>query len=146
MKYLRANIKDVFMNFDYVVHGCNCFHKMGTGIAKVLKDLNYGIYEADLNTKRGSKFKLGKYSKFIDENDVTFINAYTQYYYGRERQHLDYEALRDCLNLLKKEYGGKNKKWCMSRIGCNNAGGDWNVVKSIIEETLYDEDVTIIIF
>jgi O-acetyl-ADP-ribose deacetylase (regulator of RNase III) len=48
--------------FDVIIHGCNCFHIMGGGIAKSVKDKFPAAYQADLQTQRGSPEKLGTYT------------------------------------------------------------------------------------
>ena len=75
------------------------------------------------------------------------INAYTQYYYGRNSlaSHipLDYDALTLCLR--KINYIFKGKHIGLPQIGCGLAGGDWNLVKEIIQKELCDMNITIVI-
>jgi O-acetyl-ADP-ribose deacetylase (regulator of RNase III) len=143
-------------NFDIIVHGCNCFCTMGAGIAKGLKIEWPQIYDADCQTKKGDIKKLGTYtsvdipilkkSDFWEENkwiSCKVINAYTQYNYGREKIQLDYEALTLILRKLNHEFPGKIIG--LPKIGCNLAGGDWNIVKPLIQKELKDMNVTIVI-
>lgn len=131
-------------NFDYIAHGCNCFCTMGAGIAKQIKEQFPIAYTMDLATKKGDIKKLGNYTTTADHYAFTIINAYTQYRYGTEKRQLDYEALTLILRKINYEYPGKTIG--LPKIGCNLAGGDWNIVKQIIEKELKDMDVTIVYY
>ena len=48
--------------FDVIIHGCNCFHIMGGGIAQSVKEKFPTAYQADLQTQRGNPEKLGTYT------------------------------------------------------------------------------------
>ena len=45
--------------FDVIIHGCNCFCRMGAGIAKSIKEEFPQAYEADCATVPGVRDKLG---------------------------------------------------------------------------------------
>jgi len=70
--------------FDVIIHGCNCFCQMGAGIAATIKTVFPEAYEADLQTPKGDKEKLGTFSYATvlrDNNEITIINAYSQYHW-----------------------------------------------------------------
>jgi len=133
--------------FDAIIHGCNCFHTMGAGIARTVKQVFPEAYVADVqDTKKGDIDKLGTCSIAEVDRDgvkVTIINAYTQYQYWNEMD-VDYDAVRSCMKLIKKKFSGK--RIGLPLIGAGEAGGDWDVISAIIEEELVDEDVTLIIW
>jgi O-acetyl-ADP-ribose deacetylase (regulator of RNase III) len=119
-----------------ILHGCNCFHTMGAGIAKYLKDKYPQIYTADCMTKRGDKDKLGTCSRAILNPNLHILNCYTQYNYGREKiLYASYLAIEECCKQVVAIY---DPSWeiRMPKIGCGLAGGDWNIVENIIKETL----------
>lgn len=125
--------------FDVIVHGCNCFHTMGAGIAKEIKNRYPRAYVADTqHTENGDKSKLGHYTWAIvtsKANEVfTIINAYTQFHYGKGGLHVDYEAIRSVFALIKKDYPGKSIAYPC--IGAGLAGGDWNTIQAIINQEL----------
>lgn len=142
-KVLGDIIKDS-KDYDVIVHGCNCFHKMGAGVAKSIKERFPEAYEADLNTEYGDKSKLGTLSSVTYEK-LTVVNAYTQFDYKKSKRtiHADYEAIRKCMSLIKKHYSGK--KIAMPTIGAGLARGSWVKIRNIIDTELKGEDVTIII-
>ncbi len=127
-------------HFDVIVHGCNCFHTMGSGIAKEIRTRYPRVYAADIQyTDKGDKNKLGSFSWAIVEGKVnnafTILNAYTQYYYGRGGPHIDYLALRDVFHLIARDYRGKIIGY--PKIGAGLAGGDWDRIQGIIHEELF---------
>lgn len=74
---------------DYLIHGCNCFHTMGAGVAySVAKEWPHA-YNADTETKCADGDKLGTYSwakvsaSKTNNKNFYIINAYTQYGYKR---------------------------------------------------------------
>lgn len=83
-------------HFDVVIHGCNCFCTMGSGIAKQMKRKYPEVFIADKQTKSGDKEKLGTYSfaKINQTSQFIVVNAYTQFKYGTDKIHVDYEAVR----------------------------------------------------
>jgi O-acetyl-ADP-ribose deacetylase (regulator of RNase III) len=134
-------------DFTVIIHGCNCFHTMGAGIAKSIKEKYPEAYEADLQTNYGDKNKLGDYS-FFDYPNFTIINAYTQYMYGRGKQ-VDYDAVRKCFNKIKKKFGmkmGRSNKFGIPKIGAGLAGGNWDIISGIIEDEMVGEDITVVNF
>lgn len=131
--------------FDVIVHGCNCFHTMGGGIARQVKDLYPKAYEADLQTPYGSKDKLGKTSGCVITKGRGFVivNAYTQYAFGtKDGPAVDYDAVRSCFKIIKNQYSGFKIGYPL--IGAGLGGGDWKVISKIIDEELQGEDHTLV--
>ena len=133
MKYLKGNLLTFFENneFDIIVHGCNCFHTMGAGIAKQIKQKYETAYQADLQTEKGSREKLGTYSIAQVNATQIIINAYTQYhFYGKTP--IDYQALRCVFKTINQDFPGKVIG--IPKIGSGLAKGDWKVIEKIIQE------------
>jgi len=148
MKEIKGNLIDLaYQNkFDLIVHGCNCFCTMGSGIARQIKDRIPVAFEADAKTVKGDFNKLGNftYADEWDDSGMGFrvINAYTQYYYDARLKPLDYEALT--LVMRKINNGYRKKSIGVPLIGAGLAGGDWDRIKKIIETELDEMDVTIV--
>ena len=133
--------------FDVIVHGCNCFCTMGAGISKAIKSEFPEAYEADCNTEKGSKDKLGTYSHATIQkngNEITVINAYTQHDYKGPGMKADYEAIGSVFKKIKLNYSGKRIGY--PKIGAGLAGGDWEKISKIIDEELIGEDHTLVEF
>lgn len=135
-------------SFDVIIHGCNCFHAMGAGIALAIKKEFPQAYRADLNTPKRSKAKLGDYSvakiTLKSGKPLWVVNAYTQYRYGRDKVHLDYNALKSVFEKIKRDFS--TLKIGYPLIGCGLAGGDWNKAKEIINTALEGEDHTLVVY
>lgn len=146
MKTIKGDLLEAFTDgkLDVMVHGCNCFHVMGAGIAKQIASKYPAALIADMETVKGSIDKLGGFSESY-EGVGLIINAYTQHRYGRGRQ-IDYRAIRQCFRAVKKQYGNSNNKFGIPKIGAGLGGGDWERIKTIIEEEMKDEDITLYIF
>jgi len=144
MKYLKGNLLDLFDQkiLDIMVHGCNCFHTMGAGIAKQIKQKYKKAYEADLNTIKGDKNKLGSYS-FVQLNDKQFIiNAYTQYHFNGTNP-LDYDALRKVFKMIDETF--KNKIIGIPKIGAGLAKGNWEIIEKIIDEETTNNSIVCVL-
>jgi O-acetyl-ADP-ribose deacetylase (regulator of RNase III) len=131
--------------FDVIVHGCNCYHTMGAGIAKSIKQRFPEAFAADLETEMGSRAKLGSFSSAAvdcDGRELTIVNAYTQLDMGGGRINVDYDAIRSVFRKIKSTFTGKRIGYPM--IGAGLAGGDWNVISRIINEELDGENHTLV--
>jgi O-acetyl-ADP-ribose deacetylase (regulator of RNase III) len=150
MKHIIGDIIEMGLEnkIDVLIHGCNCFHTMGAGIAFGIKKTFKEAYEADLKTAYGDKSKLGSYSQAITESGLIIINAYTQFTPSpvesdkllQER----YKAIESCLLGVSEEF--PSSRIGIPYIGAGLAGGDWKVIQPIIESALKDTDTTIVQF
>jgi O-acetyl-ADP-ribose deacetylase (regulator of RNase III) len=148
MKTIKGDLIKLVLQgeFHVIIHGCNCFNVMGSGIAKQIKKIFPEAYKEDLLTKRGDKNKLGNYSSIsVERNGFLFsvVNAYTQYNYGYGLQ-VDYEAVREVFKRIKNDFHGL--KIGYPKIGAGLGGGDWNIISKIIDEELYDENHILVEF
>lgn len=150
--------------FNVIVHGCNCFCKMKRGLAPQMADAfgcnNYNLegenYMADMNKLGNLDFQVRDITydgrvlsvKDIHNRDIVkrvlvIVNAYTQYDWDTKTKPLDYEAL--ALYLRKINYNFEGKRIGLPQIGCHLAGGEWSIVKSMIQKELKDmKKVTIV--
>jgi O-acetyl-ADP-ribose deacetylase (regulator of RNase III) len=143
MKIIKGNLITLAQkgSFDVIMHGCNCFCTMGAGIAKEIKLKFPEAYQTDLETEKGSKEKLGTCS-YIEINNLTIVNAYTQFHWRGRGIKVDYEAIKLCFQFIKKQFHGQ--RIGIPKIGTGLAGGDWNIISKIIKETTENEDITLV--
>ena len=151
MKEIYGDLIELGKNnvFDVIVHGCNCFCTMGSGIAKQIKLEFPEAYKADLDTVKGDKSKLGTISvavKILLKKNLYIVNAYTQYYYNPRFQQTDYQAVRNCFKQIKQQFGNKGIKFGIPLIGAGLGGGDWKIISLIIGEEMENEDLTLVRF
>jgi len=132
---------------NIICHQTNCQGVMGAGIAKQIRDTYPRVYERFLRDHRDGNDTLGSIGVCYTEegdNPRYIVNMYAQdNYLPRGVCHTDYEAFRKCLRWLKEtvyhysKYAlpkPKIKIGFPDHIGCGLAGGDWEIVKSIIED------------
>lgn len=144
IKMLESNMADV------LVHGCNCFCTMNSGIAKSIRAKFPKVYEVDKTTVSGDKSKLGTYTYAEFKNDtpilkgrkIYIVNAYTQYTYGNDGKcRFEYDAFEKIMKDLDIKFA--HKLIVMPWIGCGLAGGDRNKVKEILDRVIRHSKVCI---
>lgn len=140
IKYKKGDLLEA--EEDIIAHGVNCVGGFGSGVAgQIAKQFPF-IKSCYLEKYRFEGFELGEIQ--IIECSKTFINCATQKeYLPRDQCHANYIAIRDCMNKVKCYAFLKNKSIAIPKIGCGLAGGDWNIVKPILEEVFNDFDVTV---
>lgn len=130
--------------YDVTCHCCNCFNTQGAGIAlQMNKTFDTLGFPLEQKKYKGDYNKLGQIDwEFNEEHNISVVNCYAQYAYGRDKRNLDYHALALCLKKINHTFKGKHL--ITYRMGCSLAGGDWKIVKSIMEKALKDMDVTVV--
>lgn len=125
--------------FDVIVHGCNCFNTMGSGIARQIREKYPTAFAADVTMDIGIH-KLGSYSiapSSTVKGEVKFaiVNAYTQFDYNRtnEKQDLfEYASFEIILKKLAYQFG--NARFGLPMIGMGLAGGAPDIIIPMIED------------
>lgn len=141
----------LMLDCDIFCHQVNCQGRMGSGIAKTIKEKYPIVFEEYINFCKNaisSKNLLGK-CQIININDnLLCANLFGQLYYGYGGLYTNYEGLRCALmNLYDFCSYHENKKWIIGipyNIGCGLAGGDWNIVYKMILE-IFENDNNIIV-
>lgn len=141
---LRGDLLDLADKgfFHVIVHGCNCFHAMGSGIAKQIADRYPSAKAADDKTTYGDPSKLGCYSQAEITSYLghkfTILNAYTQFRWSGKEDVFEYSKFDDFLlrlrRLLEDRFLDTGVRTVVGfpKIGCGYARGD----ESRILETL----------
>ena len=139
--------------FDVIIHGCNCFHTMNSGIARQMRETFPQVLETDKAvTKYGDIGKLGTFTSVVEPSNVpgfkfVIVNAYTQFKYGyKGAKYCDYDAIADAFKSIKETFGNSGHRFGYPRIGAGLGGGDWFTISRIIDEELKDENHTLVEF
>lgn len=129
---------------DVVMHQANARSTMGSGIAKQIRAEFPVVYEVDCASPLAPEQKLGTYTYASVQNkgkSIEIVNLYGQLNYGADRKlYTSYEALESALfsyltHRLSREGGLSHLKMGVPKyMGCARAGGDWNIVKGILEK------------
>lgn len=131
---------------DGIIHQCNCHHTMGGGIAFRIKNKFPEAYEADLTTPCGDKSKLGTFSVAVLPSNYHIYNMYSQFFIGMGRM-TNYEAVATGLSAIKRHASsaGLKKLGLPKFMGCRLGGGDWRVVRAIIDVEFADDPMELFI-
>jgi O-acetyl-ADP-ribose deacetylase (regulator of RNase III) len=147
MKTVRGDLIALAIDgeFDVIIHGCNCQCVMGAGIAKAIKSTFPEAFDADQQTQKGDRSKMGEISfAAVDRNGrtITIVNGYTQFHWRGSGILVDYDAIRSVMSEVKSQFSGKRIGY--PKIGAGLAGGDWEIIAQIIDEELAGEDHTLV--
>ena len=148
----NPNDPNEYIGINVIAHSCNCQNVMGGGIAKQIKDRYPKAFEAD--TERWSneyndggnwRCQIGDYSKAVIENKGTIYNLYTQSGYSTERRQVNYEYfwqalknMQEDLLFIQHETGEQQVLGLPYGISCGLAGGNWGIIKAMIEDIFLD--------
>lgn len=126
--------------FNIIIHGCNAQGKMNSGFAKELRERYPEAYTTYFDEYNNHGLQLGTNVYYNIDNSTIIANAITQKYYGYDGQkYVDYKSIESCFNdlnnfLLICETEVVNVNF--PKIGAGLAGGDWDTISNIIENTL----------
>ncbi|UWP97485.1 macro domain-containing protein [Aliiroseovarius crassostreae] len=149
MKTVKGDLVKMALQgeFDVIVHGCNCFHTMGAGIAKTISTQFPEAFAADKATVYADKNKLGTISHASirrESSEFVIVNAYTQFQWKGRGRKADYTAIGSCFREIAKEFGSRRIGYPL--IGAGLAGGNWTEIEPMIETELEGCDHTLVIF
>lgn len=165
MNIIKGNLLDKAENleFDAIIHGCNCFHAMGSGIAGQIAARYPQVPRKDKQeTVYGDRSKLGSYQRVIVNTKYKelpkfagvrskrelikippfmIINAYTQFRLGADFMPGIFPVL---LKQLNEDFEGQHIAF--PRIGCGIGSGDWMQVEDMLLKYLTDTKVTVVVY
>jgi len=130
-----------------IIHQANCQNTMQSGIARQIRERYPEAYEADCKTVAGDIKKLGTFSWVKTHDDKYIYNCYSQFRYGKEQRHTNYEAIYTALSSIK-QHAIANQLNVLSlphNMGCMLGGGSWKIVSSIIEEVFDNSEINMYI-
>jgi len=136
--------------FDVIAHGCNCMCRMRRGVALAISDQWPAVAAADAETLAGDYRKLGTIMPVRMKNEkggvLDVVNMYTQFHWQGQK-NIEYLAIAKAFEQLDDVYGGwPSVRVGIPMIGAGLAGGDWNVIEKIIEESTRQLEITLVKF
>lgn len=141
MKIIEKDILTV--KNGVLIHQVNCREKMGSGIAKSLKDKwpiifhNYSFLCRNYN----SNYLLGKIDPVLvstQNGELWVVNLFGQDSYGKDgKLYTNYQAWETALAKLF-QYTNVSKKlpqqvYLPYLCGCGTGGGDWDIISEKID-------------
>ena len=140
MIILKGNLLET--PFEIIAHQVNCQGKMASGVAKQIREKYPWAYKdyIDALNQNGADYMFGK-SQLIWQGGHTICNIFGQYNYGYDRQqYTDYSAVnsafREAINNYRDGDADDLRQITIAipyKIGCDRGGGDWKVMKSMLE-------------
>ena len=158
--------------YDAILHCCNCFNTLAKGkakgIAKTIGEYWPIARYLDQTTTPGDLNKLGTFTHGVLPNGTIIFNVYGQYGYGpggqraddvlrgiyrtpkeqlawdRNACHVHYESVRKAFTLINEIY--PSLKIGMPAFGAGLAYGDLDIIKSIINDTLTNHEVYMVLW
>ena len=148
-------------NCDYICHQVNCMGKMNSGVAKAIREKwpivfnryeqlceswhawAHAHYQEDYERCAATEM-LGKVQIVHISNNQSVINLFGQGTFGYDgKRYTSYDAFWMGLGEIRKCVPVGNTIAFPKNIGSCRGGANWNVIKTMIAEALYDYDVYI---
>lgn len=128
-----------------IAHGVNCRNGFGSGVAGQIAKIHPFAKRLYHRKFEEEGWRLGEIQVVSDRhNNRFFMNCATQDKYGYDGEVLvNYEAVRTCMEKARdycKKYGFT---LAIPKIGCGLAGGDWKIVKDILNEVFTEMEVKV---
>lgn len=127
-----------------IAHGCNAQGKMGSGFAKELRkrhQLAYDVYHTRYTNQNG--LKLGEVVYAAPNNNLIIANCITQEYYGNDgKKYVSYDAIDLAFNSMNEFIKNEPQEIHVHfpKIGADLGGGNWNVIKEIIDHRMVNAE------
>ena len=135
---------------EVVAHQVNCLGVMGSGVAKQVKELFPEVYTSYRNhcIIEDKSVLLGccLMVKTTKTSPQYIANIFGQFGYGSDgRRRTDYQAVETSLRYLRSHMKMRDLHTVAIpyKMSCDRGGGDWNIVKELINQNLNDIDVII---
>ena len=146
MKVIVGDLLKEIAYYDYIMHGCNCFHAMGGGIARTIREAYPGAAQVDrMAGLKGDPSKLGTHSLYVGENaegdTIRIINLYTQFNRGPD---FIPSIFPYAIRRINEEFKGSSI--AIPLIGCGIGGGDWEFVQNVILTEGREIDWTVVVW
>ncbi len=124
---------------DYICHQVNCLGKMGSGVAKAVREKWPKVYEEYRNivSTTLSTPLLGTIQEIEVEDGQKIINMFAQSSYGYDgERYTSYDAFWECLQRIKESVPICSTIAFPYKIGCGLGGANWQVIFQMIVQVL----------
>ena len=140
---VKGNLLD--SNCDYICHQVNCRGRMGSGIAKQIRERFPEVYKVYRDRYEYALEIALNPDKMLGSTDIVklnndkrhIINMYSQRSYGYDgSRYTSYKAFKYILEHFKDVIPAGCTIGFPKNIGCGLGGGNWTVISTMIEEIL----------
>lgn len=150
IKIVEGNAIDAYLggDIDILLHVANTQGKMGSGIAKEIRNRVPTAYDNYMYEHKHGGLNLGEVTL---DDDGNCFNLHAQKDYGYDgKRYINYGALAECVHavynyILYSTYHLGDRKGLKIGfpylMGCGLAGGEWSVVSEVLEHCLGDYEL-----
>ena len=132
-----GNLLDV--TSGHIVHGCNAQGVMGSGVALAVKKKYPEAYRSYASIHADEGLVLGESYPYVHPDKKLVIwNAITQEGFGQPLRNCSYDAIQTCfegINFAVGTLDNVDKEIHIPAIGAGLGGGNWEIIREIIEQT-----------
>ena len=140
MIVIEGNILDA--PFQFIAHQVNCIGVMGAGVAKALARQYPNLleqYREVIEINQGET--LGSCFIYHAPDGKYILNVFGQLSIGRDKRYTDYDAVingfTDAVEQIRNDFSKEDgHQICIAipyKLGCGLGGGDWEVMKKLLE-------------
>lgn len=139
--------------YGYIIaHGVNCKGKFASGVAGQIARRWPEVKRAYMRKHERGEWKPGEI-QIVQAGRMEaglisthVANLATQDTYGNKGVHVKYDAMRECFTKLFDFAEKFGLAVAMPKIGCGLAGGDWDIVHTILLECLDGRNLEVEVF
>ena len=133
----------MFATEDIIAHQVNCQGVMSSGVANAIRSTFPEAYERFIAIGANDNH-LGRVQLVKTSSGTYIANLFGQKTFGRSGIHTNYDALRSAFKTLSNYALKNNLTVAMPyKIGSDRGGGEWSVIKTMINEEFIDVPVTL---
>ncbi len=136
IEYIRGDIFN--SDCDILVHQVNCKGKMGKGIALDIRNKYPYVYTSykkfcKESNNLGGDLHIVVVNRHINGKALYVVNLFGQDGYGNNKRYTNYDWVENGIKLLADYAERHNLSIAIPyKMGCNNAGGNWEKIYQII--------------
>ena len=126
------------MKYFYIIHQVNCQNAFGAGFADLITK-HYPHVKEDYHahcTGKSPQQLFGTYH-ITDCGNFGIVHIFSQYYYGNAKKngkcYTNYNKMIEALSAFRSEHP-TDPACAPVNMGCGFAGGDWDIVKVILDK------------
>lgn len=138
-------------DINIILQICNSKCTFGAGLALAIKNKYPEVYEADIQAHKEYRNTLGEFSYAATKDGKLIYNLYAMKGLGTNERQLDYEAFYSLLEITRRSadlHDNETENLTIGipyKIGCDLAGGDWEICKSMINSIFGNSNIKVII-
>jgi O-acetyl-ADP-ribose deacetylase (regulator of RNase III) len=131
-----GNLMDVTKG--HIIHGCNAQGVMGSGVALAVKNKYPGAFLDYRSIFEDEGLDLGIAYPYMPTTELVIWNAITQEGFGQLGRNCSYDAIETCfadINQAVLSLNEISKEIHIPMIGAGLGGGNWEIIREIIEQS-----------